>query len=195
MISILEAVSLDPIPCMRPVQENIIVAWAGRDSSPLGCLHLPYWSKKPLDGNGQRMKLSVTVATMAAAVEFAVLHAATIALVSGQNPSCSNFDLSRWGLLNFVAAPQGSSSMPADSEMRDRSRSPQPKGCSKSSKPKGSDKEPKGSGKGQSHHGRSGLEPSVIKLLRAWYAKDWGTVGSTCDSIYWSRKNIRDQVG
>ena len=134
-------------------------------------------------------------ATIAAAVEFAVLHAATIALVSGQNPSCSNFDLSRWGLLNLVAAPQGSSSMPADSEMRDRSRSPQPKGCSKSSKPKGSDKEPKGSGKGQSHHGRSGLEPSVIKLLRAWYAKDWGTVGSTCDSIYWSRKNIRDQVG
>ena len=176
MISILEAVSLDPILCMRPVQENIIVAWAGCGSNPMGFLHLPYWSSKPLDGNGQRMKLSVTVATMAAAVEFAVLHAATIALVSGQNPSCTNFDLSRWGLLDVVAAPQGLSSMPAESEMRDRSRSPQPS-------------------KGQSNRRRSGLEPSVIKLLRAWYAKDWGTVGSTCDSIYWSRKNIRDHGG
>ena len=193
MISILEAVSLDPIPCMRPVQENIIVAWAGREASPLGCLHLPYWSKKPLDGNGNRMKLSVTVATIAAAVEFSVLHAAAVALVSGQNPSCTSFDLSRWGLLDLAAAPKAISDKPNESETRERSRSPQ---RSESSKPKGSGgKEPKGSGKpGQSHHGRSGLEPSVIKLLRAWYAKDWNTVGSICDSIYWSRKNIRDQV-
>ena len=193
MISILEAVSLDPIPCMRPVQENIIVAWAGRESSPLGCIHLPYWAKKPLDGNGNRMKLSVTVATIAAAVEFSVLHAAAVALVSGQNPSCTSFDLSRWGLLDLAADPKAISDKPDERETRERSRSPH---RSESSKPKGSaGKEPKGSGKpGQSHHGRSGLEPSVIKLLRAWYAKDWSTVGSICDSIYWSRKNIRDQV-
>ena len=154
---------------------------------------MPYWAKKPLDGNGNRMKLSVTVATIAAAVDFSVLHAAAVALVSGQNPSCTSFDLSRWGLLDLAAAPQGISEKPCESETRERSRSPQ---RSESSKPKGSaGKEPKGSGKpGQSHHGRSGLEPSVIKLLRAWYAKDWNTVGSICDSIYWSRKNIRDQV-
>ena len=138
------------------------------------------------------MNLSVTVASIAAAVEFSVLHAPAVALVSGQNPSFTSFDLSRCGLLDVVPAPQGISSMPNESETRERSRSPQ---RSESSKPKGSGgKEPKGSGKGQSHHGRSGLEPSVIKLLRAWYAKDWSTVGSICDSIYWSRKNIRDQV-
>ena len=139
------------------------------------------------------MKLSVTVATIAAAVEFSVLHAAAVALVSGQNPSCTSFDLSRWGLLDLAADLKAISDKPAERETRERSRSPH---RSESSKPKGSaGKESKGSGKpGTSHHGRSGLEPSVIKLLRALYAKDWSTVGSICDSIYWSRKNIRDQV-
>ena len=167
--------------------EDNIVAYCGTEVSPMGNLHFPYWSGKACDGYGGRMRLSLTVSTLAASIELSLLHSTTTALLSGDVPSCSDFDLSRWGLLEISHAMRDSSAVKPADDVRDRSRSPRrDTGAASGSG--------KASGKSQAKHGRSGLEPQIIKLLRAWYAKNWTACGSICDSIWWSRENIQKHV-
>lgn len=165
-----------------------MIAWCGTDSSPMGNVSFPYWSKKPCDGNGGRMRLNLTVSTIAASIELSLLHSTATSLLSGDVPSCSDFDLSRWGLLEAAHAimdPQAAqaASKQAD-DTRGRSRSPH----------RNAEHKAVAVAKHKALHGRSGLEPMVIKLLRAWYAKDWAACGGIADAIWWSRDNIQKQV-
>jgi len=172
------------------------VAWAGQSKMPYCDTHFPFWSSKPCDGLNSRLKLTLMCSTMAAQVEFTGLHAAAMSLLNSCEPTCSHFDLSRWGLLevslalggsgpaNRAGAEEASSSANAE---RARSRSPPP--MTTYSESQGS----KG-GKGGRNHGRSGLEPMVIELLRAYYSKNWVKVGQLCDRIWHLRPNIQKHI-
>lgn len=167
------------------------MAWAGANPSPCGDLHFPFWAAKPCDGQNGRIRLNLMPCTVAAQVEFTGLHAAAIALIGESEPPCSRFDLSRWGLTeaaNAVAAraagvpiheAQESSAARSSSDAARRSRSRSPR---------------KGKGKARTPHGRSGLEPAVIELLKAYYAKNWRKLAIVADQIWHSRENIQKQI-
>jgi hypothetical protein len=110
-------------------------------------------------------------------METSALQSAAVALLIGEKPQCSDFDLRRWGLDLYVAP-----------RARSRSRSPRGKGASGSKGGK-ADKGGKG-GKTQ----RAGLEPQLIKLMRAWWKHDWGTVEQVCCDLYRSRENIAREI-
>ena len=188
-----EAVSLTTSISLEFAQAGI-VAWAGNCRSPFTDVHFPFWAAKACDGKGGRMRLTLMCSTMAAQVEFTGLRAAALALINSSAPPCSQFDLSRWGLLEVaLAVPAQAStadtagaSSSADAA-RSRSRSPPPavqatKGA-------------KSGGKGGSkNHGRSGLEPVVIELLGAYYSRNWVKVGQLCDKIWHLRPNIQKHI-
>ena len=165
-----------------------IVAYCGAGTSPFGDIHMPYWAAKPCSG-GAKIAASLTPATLASAVELSGLHAAATAILSGSSPSCSEFDLSRWGLLEFVGAAKpagsGASGSTADAVARDRSRSP-----ARAAKAAGKQRTQ------EQGRQRAGLEPAVIKLLRAIYRKprDWQAVEDAANAIWWARPNIQQQV-
>ncbi len=81
-----------------------IVACAGDGVTPFADLHFPYWAAKACDGHGDRMRIRLMCSTLAAQAEFTGLQAAAVSLMSSQPPSCSLFDLSRWGLLDAANA-------------------------------------------------------------------------------------------
>ena len=167
------------------------MAWAGQSKMPYCDLHFPFWSAKPCDGLNSRLKLTLMVSTMAAQVEFTGLHAAAMSLLNSCEPTCSHFDLSRWGLLevslalvgsdpdNRDCAEEATSAANAARSSRSRSRSPRPL---TSYRPRAA------------NHGRSGLEPLVIMLMKAWYNKNWDRCGQLCDQIWHSRPNIQKRV-
>ena len=187
-----EAVSLTTSIPLEFAQAGI-VAWAGQSKMPYCDLHFPFWSSKPCDGLNSRLKMTLMCSTMAAQVEFTGLHAAATSLLNSCEPACSHFDLSRWGLLEVSLALGGSG--PAnragaeEASTRSRSRSPPP--ITTYSESHGSKSGGKG---GRTNHGRSGLEPMVIELLRAYYSKNWVKVGQLCDKIWHSRSNIQKHV-
>jgi hypothetical protein len=195
-----EAVSLTTSLSLEFAQGGI-VGWAGKSKSPFADVHFPFWAASACDGQGGRMKLTLMCSTMAAQVEFTGLHAAAMSLINSSAPSCSHFDLSRWGLLEVARAQafaQANSAEPTEAtsspdRARDRSRSPPPLTSFSSTEeaPKGA----KSGGKGLAkNHGRSGLEPIVIELLRAYYAKNWVKVGGLCDKIWHMRPNIQKHI-
>ena len=188
-----EAVSLTTSISLEFAQAGI-VAWAGNSKSPYTDVHFPFWAAKACDGQGGRMRLTLMCSTMAAQVEFTGLHAAAMSLINSSAPTCSHFDLSRWGLLEvaLAVADQANTADTAGAASsadvaRDRSRSPPPSVQA----PKGA----KSGGKGPAkNHGRSGLEPIVIDLLRAYYSKNWVKVGQLCDRIWHLRPNIQKHI-
>ena len=109
------------------------------------------------------------------------MQSAAVALLTGEKPHCSDFDLRRWGLDIMVAQ-----------RARSRSRSPRGKGASGSKGGKGGQQADKG-GKGKGTQ-RAGLEPQLIKLMRAWWNKDWGTVEQICCDLYRSRENVAREI-
>ena len=193
-----EAVSLTTSIPLEFAQAGI-VAWAGQSKMPYCDLHFPFWSSKPCDGLNSRLKMTLMCSTMAAQVEFTGLHAAATSLLNSCEPACSHFDLSRWGLLEVLlelissgpANSAGATSSGAEeaSSSRGRSRSPPP--IATQSESHGSKSGGKG---GRTNHGRSGLEPMVIELLRAYYSKNWNKVGQLCDKIWHTRSNIQKHV-
>jgi hypothetical protein len=178
---------------MKPAQD--IVAWCGADDNPMRCIHFPYFAAKACNGEGGRISVKLMTATMAASIELCTFHAAVAALMNGDRPNCSDFDLQRWCLDQFID-PSTSAARPAVAHepetpaTRERSRS---RGGARGD---ASVKGGKGSGKGggQSKSQRSGLEPSVIRFLRAWYKRDWHRCSQIADDLYWSRDNIRREV-
>jgi len=164
-----------------------IVAWCGADDNPMRCIHFPYFAAKACDGQGGRMSMKLMTSTMAASIELTSFQAAVVALMSGDQPNCSDFDLQRWCLDQHRHAVAHEPATPATRE-RSRSRG----GARGDASVKGG----KGSGKGggQSKSQRSGLEPSVIRFLRAWYKRDWHRCSQIADDLYWSRDNIRREV-
>lgn len=164
-----------------------IVAWCGADDNPMRCIHFPYFAAKACDGQGGRLSMKLMTATMAASIELTSFHAAVVALMNGDQPNCSDFDLQRWCLDQYRP---GVAHEPATPATRERSRS---RGGARGD---ASVKGGKGSGKGggQSKSQRSGLEPSVIRFLRAWYKRDWHRCSQIADDLYWSRDNIRREV-
>ena len=196
-----EAVSLTTSIPLEFAQAGI-VAWAGQSKTPYCDVHFPFWSSKACDGLEGRLKLTLMCSTMAAQVEFTGLHAAAMSLLNACEPTCSHFDLSRWGLLEVALAIAGSvSANRADEEeasspanaARSRSRSPPP--LTHYSTTDGAPKGAKGGGRGgRNNHGRSGLEPMVIELIRAWYNKNWDKCGQLCDQIWHLRPNIQKRL-
>ena len=139
------------------------------------------------------MKLTLMCSTMAAQVEFTGLHAAAMSLINSSAPTCSHFDLSRWGLLEAALAVVGSG--PANTADAAGASSSAEVARSRSRSPPPASKGAKSGGKGRSkNHGRSGLEPIVIELLRAYYSKNWVKVGQLCDKIWHLRPNIQEHI-
>ena len=194
-----EAVSLTTSISLEFAQAGI-VAWAGNSKSPFVDVHFPFWAANACDGQGGRMRLTLMCSTMPAQVEFTGLHAAAMSLINSSAPSCSHFDLSRWGFLEvaLAVAAQANTAEAAEAasspdRARDRSRSPPP--LTKFSSTEEAPKEAKSGGKGPAkNHGRSGLEPIVIELLRAYYSRNWVKVGQLCDKIWHLRPNIQKHI-
>lgn len=158
------------------------MAYCGAGTSPFGDIHVPYWAAKPCSG-GATIAASLMPATLASAVELSGLHAAANAILSGNSPSCSEFDLSRWGLLEFVGAAKPAGSGASGSTARSRSPARAAKAAGKQRTQ-------------EQGRQRAGLEPAVIKLLRAIYRKpcDWQAVLDAANAIWWARPNIQQQV-